>query len=46
MSAKPNMLDRQIKALGRLGKTKGGRKIIRECREGILLCLCEGVGKP
>lgn len=41
-----DMTDRQIKALGRLGRTKAGRQIIAECREGILRCLVEGLGKP
>lgn len=39
-------LDRQLKALAKLYRTKGGRKIIHECREGILLCLAEGATKP
>lgn len=43
---KPDMLDRKLKALARLGRTKGGRAIIRDCSDGILACLCDAVGKP
>lgn len=43
---KPDMLDRQIKALGKLGRTKSGRDFIKDHREAILGCLVEGVGKP
>lgn len=41
-----DMTTRQLKALGQLGKTKAGRAIIAECRNGILQCLCDGVGRP
>jgi hypothetical protein len=43
---KGDALDRSIAALGRLGKTKAGRDIIRDHREALLACLCEAVGKP
>ncbi len=43
---KGDQLDRQLRALGRLRKTREGRKIMEECRRGIFQCLIDGVGKP
>ena len=43
---KGDMLDRQLAALVKLRRTKHGRQIVDDCREGILACLAEGAGKP
>lgn len=38
-------LDRRIKALGKLGRTKGGRAIIRDHGSAIVSLMVQGLGK-
>ena len=41
-----DMLDRKVKALTRLRRTKAGREIVDQHREAFLHVLCDAVGKP